>query len=108
MVVKAARIGQRTGVDLGICHNPVRVTECDRARILQKADLGHFAAVTPFGQSRHRQDVDRGVLLRAAQDELPAYADHPRQAGGRVLLVDKPDATQTYFWIGNTGVSRCG
>lgn len=26
--------------------------------------------------------------------------------GRRVLLVDKPDATQTYFWIGNTGISR--
>ena len=26
--------------------------------------------------------------------------------GRRVLLVDKPDATQTYFWIGNVGVSR--
>jgi predicted Zn-dependent peptidase len=23
-----------------------------------------------------------------------------------VLLVDKPDATQTYFWIGNTGIAR--
>ncbi|QSQ20523.1 insulinase family protein [Pyxidicoccus parkwayensis] len=26
--------------------------------------------------------------------------------GRRVLLVDKPDATQTYFWIGNTGIAR--
>lgn len=26
--------------------------------------------------------------------------------GRRVLLVDKPDATQTYFWLGNTGISR--
>ncbi|MEO8217931.1 MAG: pitrilysin family protein, partial [Acidobacteriota bacterium] len=26
--------------------------------------------------------------------------------GRRVLLVDKPDATQTYFWIGNVGVRR--
>lgn len=30
----------------------------------------------------------------------------PRVPGGRVLLVDKPGATQTYFWIGNVGVSR--
>jgi len=28
------------------------------------------------------------------------------QTGRRVLLVDKPGATQTYFWIGNVGVSR--
>jgi zinc protease len=27
-------------------------------------------------------------------------------AGRRVLLVDKPDATQTYFWIGNVGIAR--
>jgi len=26
--------------------------------------------------------------------------------GQRVLLVDKPDATQTYFWAGNTGIAR--
>jgi predicted Zn-dependent peptidase len=26
--------------------------------------------------------------------------------GRRVLLVDKPDATQTYFWLGNTGIAR--
>ena len=26
--------------------------------------------------------------------------------GRRVLLVDKPDATQTYFWIGNVGIAR--
>jgi zinc protease len=29
-----------------------------------------------------------------------------RARGRRVLLVDKPDATQTYFWIGNLGVAR--
>ncbi len=38
----------------------------------------------------------------------PAAAVSPPQApaGGRVLLVDKPGATQTYFWIGNVGVAR--
>ncbi len=29
-----------------------------------------------------------------------------RRAGSRVLLVDKPDATQTYFWLGTVGVAR--
>ncbi len=28
------------------------------------------------------------------------------QAGRRVLLIDKPGATQTYFWIANIGVAR--
>ncbi|MGA2328840.1 MAG: pitrilysin family protein [Bryobacteraceae bacterium] len=27
-------------------------------------------------------------------------------SGPRLLLVDKPDAVQTYFWIGNAGISR--
>jgi predicted Zn-dependent peptidase len=29
-----------------------------------------------------------------------------RRTGRRVLLVNRPDATQSYFWIGNLGVSR--
>ena len=28
------------------------------------------------------------------------------ETGRRVLLIDKPGATQTYFWIGNVGVAR--
>ncbi len=48
-----------------------------------------------------------------------AFADWPKASGAiqtvpaprklsgrRVLLVDKPDATQTYFWIGNLGMAR--
>jgi predicted Zn-dependent peptidase len=37
---------------------------------------------------------------------LPSPPAPVRPAGRRVLLVDKPDATQTYFWIGSLGVSR--
>ena len=43
---------------------------------------------------------------RAATEPVPAVPDPQPAAGGRVLLVDKPGATQTYFWIGNTGVAR--
>ena len=35
-----------------------------------------------------------------------AVADATPVAGKRLLLVDKPDATQTYFRIGNVGISR--
>ncbi len=38
-----------------------------------------------------------------------AYAWKKSEAPGgarRLLLVDKPDATQTYFWIGNPGITR--
>jgi predicted Zn-dependent peptidase len=41
-----------------------------------------------------------------ARGVLPAVPPAPRTKGHRVLLVDKPDATQTYFWIGNVGVSK--
>lgn len=42
---------------------------------------------------------------RAAAAELPVVEAAVRQSGRRVLLVDKPGATQTYFRIGNIGVS---
>jgi len=42
---------------------------------------------------------------RAAQPLPEIEAPSPEQ-GRRVLLVDKPGATQTYFWIGNVGVAR--
>ncbi|RYZ40816.1 MAG: insulinase family protein [Myxococcaceae bacterium] len=41
-----------------------------------------------------------------AAQPLAAVPATAASKGRRVLLVDKPDATQTYFWIGNTGISR--
>ena len=40
----------------------------------------------------------------AAADTSPIAAAE-KLAGRRVLLVDKPGATQTYFWLGNIGVA---
>lgn len=51
-------------------------------------------------------------LTAAFGDWRPAAAAPPDlaraapQHGRRVLLVDKPGATQTYFWLGNVGVAR--
>ena len=42
---------------------------------------------------------------RAAKAPLPVLSDASRRAGRRVLLIDKPGATQSYFWIGNIGVA---
>ncbi len=42
----------------------------------------------------------RGAAEPLAPIEEPAAAE-----GGRVLLIDRPGATQTYFWIGNRGVA---
>ncbi len=40
-----------------------------------------------------------------AAASLPEVAAPERTVPGRVLLVDKPGAAQTYFWIGNVGVA---
>ena len=41
-----------------------------------------------------------------AAGALPQIAAKARETGRRVLLVDKPGATQTYFALGNVGTSR--
>jgi zinc protease len=43
---------------------------------------------------------------RKAGAAAPAAPVPARVQGRRVLLVDKPGATQTYFWLGNVGASR--
>ena len=42
----------------------------------------------------------------AGKSPLPVVTAAPRVEGRRVLLVDKPGSTQTYFWLGNVGASR--
>lgn len=42
----------------------------------------------------------------SAAAPAPQLEATARRTGRRVLLIDKPDATQTYFWIGNLGVAR--
>jgi predicted Zn-dependent peptidase len=43
---------------------------------------------------------------RKAGAAMPAAAAMAAVQGRRVLLIDKPGATQTYFWLGNVGASR--
>jgi predicted Zn-dependent peptidase len=43
---------------------------------------------------------------RKASAPLPVVPPPAPVAGRRVLLVDKPGATQTYFWLGSPGASR--
>jgi predicted Zn-dependent peptidase len=43
---------------------------------------------------------------RGAGAALPEAPPTISAKGGRVLLVDKPGATQSYFWIGNLGAAR--
>ena len=43
---------------------------------------------------------------RPAADPLPEVSAAEPYTGRRMLLIDKPGATQTYFWLGNVGVAR--
>jgi predicted Zn-dependent peptidase len=54
---------------------------------------------------RRRLESVFGSLGRAA-GAVPVAKRAPSVEGRRVLLVDKPGATQTYFWLGNVGASR--
>jgi predicted Zn-dependent peptidase len=54
---------------------------------------------------RKRLEQAFGSVPRA-DASAPVAAAAPREKGRRVLLVDKPGATQTYFWLGNVGASR--
>jgi predicted Zn-dependent peptidase len=61
-------------------------------------------------------DIDEAALQRKLETALggwrkaagamPSVAAPVPARGRRVLLVDKPGATQTYFWLGNVGASR--
>jgi len=70
----------------------------DRAIIVV---VGDFAAA----DMKRRLEATFGGWGRAAA-AAPAAQAVPRVAGRRVLLVDKPGAAQTYFWLGNVGASR--
>jgi len=54
---------------------------------------------------RRRLEQAFGSLPRAMASP-PVAPVAQRGQGRRVLLVDKPGATQTYFWLGNVGASR--
>jgi predicted Zn-dependent peptidase len=49
-----------------------------------------------------------GIFAAWPAKTVPAVAvpDAPPVAGRKLLLVDKPDSTQTYFRIGNVGIKR--
>ncbi len=69
------------------------------------ADRTVIAVVGAFDATAMREAISaRFGGWRRAEGTLPEVAAPVAVSGRRVLLVDKPDATQTYFWIGNTGV----
>lgn len=71
------------------------------------ADRLTLAVVGDFNgkQLASKLEAALGGWARAGAPAPAAPATQPTH-GRRVLLVDKPDATQTYFWLGNTGIAR--
>ncbi len=59
----------------------------------------------PAAEMRRKLEAAFGTWRKAAAT-LPQVPAPQRQQGRKVLLVDKPGATQTYFWLGNVGASR--
>ncbi len=70
------------------------------------ADRAIISIVGDFEPKSMRRRVEKafGGWHKAA-GHLPEVPQPVRQLGPRVLLVDKPGATQTYFWIGQVGAA---
>jgi len=97
---------------------PIRGSEESLARISPADVRGYYEDY--FGADRLiisiAGDIDARAMLerlsdafsawRAAAAPLPVFDDPEPVVGRRVLLVDKPGATQSYLWIGNVGVSK--
>jgi predicted Zn-dependent peptidase len=71
------------------------------------ADRAILAFVGDFDVKTMKADIEKllGKWKKAAGDPPKIEKVAPLE-GRRVLLVDKPDATQTFFRIGNVGVAR--
>jgi zinc protease len=71
------------------------------------ADRATLAIAGDFDPATMRRQVERAFGgWRKAAGTKPEVAAKLRESGRRVLLVDKPGATQTYFWAGNVGVAQ--
>ncbi len=66
-----------------------------------------IAVVGDFKSAQMKQSLQAafGAWPKAA-GALPEVSAKSPEKGRRVLLVDKPGATQSYFWLGNVGVDR--
>ncbi|MBD8527740.1 M16 family metallopeptidase [Pseudomarimonas arenosa] len=84
-----------------------RIDYADVKAFMQDHVGGNRAIITVVG------DFDSKSMLGAvkkrfadwkpAQGKLAELPGAPASGTARVLLIDKPDATQTYFWLGNLG-----
>ncbi len=97
--------------------NPVNGSESSLEKITHEELLGYYeehvggdrliiSVVGDFNSEAMKARLtDAFGDWRPAATPLAALSSAPRHAGRRVLLVDAPGATQTYFWLGNIGVA---
>ena len=98
--------------------NPVGGSESSLARITHDDLLAYYAdsvggdrliiAVSGDFEIATMRDAltDAFGTWRAATGTSPEITPPERAESNRVLLIDKPGATQSYFYIGNVGVAR--
>ncbi len=96
--------------------NPVGGSEASLADITHEDILSYYenhvggdrlivSVVGDFNATAMKQRLTRMLgQWRPAAIELAPTPPPEKQPGRRVLLIDKPGATQAYFWIGNVGV----
>jgi predicted Zn-dependent peptidase len=66
-----------------------------------------LAVVGDFNAAGMKRKLEAGFgRWRKGTITVPSARPAQRVEERRVLLVDKPGATQTYFWLGNVGASR--
>jgi len=87
-----------------------RITRDDVLRYYRDyfgADRLILAIAGDFDATEMRRAVERSFgRWKMAAQPLPPLAEPLRPTGRRVLLVDAPGASQTYFWLGNVGINR--
>jgi zinc protease len=71
------------------------------------ADNAFIAVVGSFKSAEMKKLLQNAFgQWPKAQGKQPDIAAKVPEQGRRVLLIDKPGATQSYFWLGNVGVTR--
>lgn len=66
-----------------------------------------ITVVGDFDAGSMQQQLERTFgTWRKAASTLPVVPTPGKPSGRTVLLVDKPGATQSYFWLGNVGAAR--
>jgi len=66
-----------------------------------------IAVVGDFKAAEMKAKIEKAFgSWKKATAAMPTITAKQKETGRRVLLVDKPGATQTYFWLANVGVNR--